>query len=91
MSGRIGHGPRMPPKKKLPPPKALMVLPTPHKLKDDDFLPNAIDFAPPQVFKNQRSGTPDSLRGGMRPYSPSIRPHIPLASSFDDLAVVPSP
>lgn len=91
MSGRMGPRQRMPPKKKLPPPKPLMVLPTPHKLKEDDFLPNAIDFAPPQVFKNQRAGTPDNLRGGLRPYSPSVRPHIPLASSFDDLAIVPSP
>ena len=95
MSGRPGPGPgprqRMPPKKKAPPPKALMTLPTPSKLKDDDFLPNAIDYAPPQVFKNQRSGTPDSGRGELRPYSPSVRPHVPLNSAFDDLAVVPSP
>lgn len=91
MSGRVGPRPRMPPKKKMPPPKPLLVLPTPHKLKDDDFLPNAIDFAPPQVFKNQRAGTPDSLRGGLRPYSPGVRPHVPLTSAFDDLAVVPSP
>ena len=90
MSGQVAHR-RPPPKKKLPPPKPLMVLPTPHKLKDDDFLPNAIDYAPPSVFKNQRSGTPDSLRGGLRPYSPSVRPHVPLTSSFDDLAVIPSP
>lgn len=90
MSGRMGPQHRIP-KKKLPAPKPLMLLPTPHKLKDDDFLPNAIDFAPPQVFKNQRAGTPDSLRGGMRPYSPSVRAHVPLTSSFDDLAVIPSP
>lgn len=91
MSGRMGPPRRGPPKKQLPPPKPLMLLPTPHKIKGDDFLPNAIDFAPPQVFKNQRSGTPDSLRGGLRPYSPSVRPHVPLTSSFDDLAAVPSP
>lgn len=91
MSGQMGPRQRMPPKKKQPPPKPLMTLPTPHKLKDDDFLPNAIDFAPPQIFKNQRSGTPDSMRGGLRPYSPSVRPHVPLNSSFDDLASVPSP
>jgi len=91
MSGRVGPQSRKPPKKKQPPPKPLMALPTPHKLKDDDFLPNAIDYAPPQIFKNQRSGTPDNLRGGLRPYSPSVRPHVPLTSSFDDLAAVPSP
>lgn len=91
MSGRAGPRQRVPPKKKPPPPKPLMTLPTPHKLKDDDFLPNAIDFAPPQVFRNQRAGTPDNLRGSLRPYSPSVRAHVPLTSSFDDLAVVPSP
>ncbi|OAP54524.1 hypothetical protein AYL99_10972 [Fonsecaea erecta] len=88
-SGRYGGYPRMPPKKNLPPPKPLHVLPTPAKLKEDTFLP--IDFAPPQKIHNQRSGTPDSLRGGLRPYSPAVRAHIPLASSFDDLAVIPSP
>ncbi|KIX95148.1 uncharacterized protein Z520_09064 [Fonsecaea multimorphosa CBS 102226] len=88
-SGRYGGHPRMPPKKNLPPPKPLNVLPTPSKLKEDTFLP--IDFAPPQKIYNQRAGTPDSLRGGLRPYSPAVRAHIPLASSFDDLAVIPSP
>ncbi|KAK5104275.1 hypothetical protein LTS08_002162 [Lithohypha guttulata] len=89
--GQAGYGRRPPPKKNLPPPKPLQMLPTPHKLKDDDFLPNVLDFAPPQVFRNQRSGTPDSLRGGLRPYSPSVKAHVPLNSSFDDLAVIPSP
>ena len=84
-----GAGPRMLPQKRLPPPKALSVLPTPSKLKEDTFIP--IDFAPPKKFHNQRSGTPDSLRGGMRPYSPTVKAHIPLASSFDDLAMIPSP
>ncbi len=88
-SGRPGGQPRMPPKKNLPPPQALNLLPTPHKLKEDTFIP--IDFAPPKKISNQRSGTPDSLRGGQRQYSPSVRAHIPLASSFDDLAVIPSP
>jgi hypothetical protein len=87
MSGRYG-GPRMAPKKKLPPPKALHVLPTPHKLKEDTFIP--IDFAPPKKFSNQRAGTPDSPRGGLRPYSPGMKANI-LASSYDDLAVMPSP
>lgn len=89
-SGRPGMAPpSMRPKKKLPPPKPLNVLPTPHMLKDDLFLPT--DFAPPQKFQNQRSGTPDSLRGGVRTYRPGVRAHVPLASSFDDLAVIPSP
>lgn len=91
-SGRYGPpGRRGPPKKNLPPPKPLMALPTPHMMKDDSFLTHMpIDYAPPGAFKGQRSGTPDSLRGEMKPYR-AQRAHIPLVSSFDDLAVMPSP
>ena len=91
-SGRYGPpGRRGPPKRNMPPPKPLMALPTPHMLKDDSFLTHLpIDFAPPAAFKQQRAGTPDSLRGEMKPYK-AQRAHIPLASSFDDLAVMPSP
>ncbi|EXJ82119.1 hypothetical protein A1O1_08188 [Capronia coronata CBS 617.96] len=84
-----GHHPHLTPKKKLPPPKPLNILPTPHLLDGDSFLP--IDFAPPQRFQKQRAGTPDSPRGGVRPYSPVTPAHLALASSFDDLAVIPSP
>ena len=31
------------------------------------------------------------MRGGQRPYSPSVSPHVPLASAFDELAVLPTP
>ena len=86
-SGR--NGPGVMPKKALPPPAALKVLPTPHKLKDEDYLP--IDFAPPDLAKAMRSGRPASPLGGSRPYSPALPAHTPLASSFDDLAVMPSP
>ena len=80
----------MPAKKKnLPPPKPLHVLPTPHMLKDDIILP--IDFAPPSRSKQSRAGTPDSLKGGLRPYSPAVPAHLPLMSSFDELAPMPSP
>jgi hypothetical protein len=95
-SGRYGHpygrpGPRKP-KKKMPPPKALNILPTPSKLKDDTFLlDQAVDFAPPTKAFLQRAGTPDSLRGGKRAYSPSVKAFVPMASSFDDLSVMPSP
>ena len=94
-SARYGPGgpgglPRGPPKKKAPPPKALRVLPTPHLLKEDAFaLP--IDFAPPTSAKERQAGRPESPRGGTRPYSPHVRPHTPLARSYDDLAVMPSP
>ena len=88
-SGRPGPR-RPPPKKKLPPPSPLRVLPTPHMLKEDAFaLP--IDFAPPTGAKDRRAGVPESPRGGSRPFSPAVRAHTPLATSYDDLAVMPSP
>lgn len=88
-SGRIRGPNQGPPKKKAPPPAPLQVLPTPYLLKDDMMIP--IDFAPPSSYKGRRAGTPDSLKGGLRPYSPALPAHLPLASSFDDLAVMPSP
>lgn len=90
-SGQWGSQPRRPPvKKKLPPPKPLHNLPTPHLLKDDSAL--SLDYAPPSAFRDQRAGTPDSsLRGGLRPYSPARPARNPLASSYDDLSVMPSP
>jgi hypothetical protein len=90
-SGRAGSAMGgMPAKKKhLPPPKPLHALPTPHLLKDDVILP--IDYAPPSRSREQRVGTPDGLRGGLRPYSPAVPAHLPLASSFDELAAMPSP
>ena len=97
-SGQYGYGRppprRMPPKKKqMPMPKALNVLPTPSALKDDTFLLDmAVDFAPPDRAKMQRSGTPNSRRAGeQRSYSPSVRAFTPLQSSYDDLAMLPSP
>ncbi|KAF2740686.1 hypothetical protein EJ04DRAFT_162554 [Polyplosphaeria fusca] len=87
MSGRI-PGPRRP----LPPPSNLQSLPTPHMLKEDSMVFNPIDFAPPVSIRELQNGRrPDSPLGAPRPYSPSVRPHTPLASSFDDLAVMPSP
>ena len=86
----LASGGRPPPRKKLPPPQALRVLPTPHMIKEDAFaLP--IDFAPPTGAKERRAGVPESPRGGMRPYSPALRSFTPLARSTDDLACMPSP
>ncbi|KAF1955524.1 hypothetical protein CC80DRAFT_369908, partial [Byssothecium circinans] len=89
MSGRMGPaGPRKP----LPPPSALNALPTPSQLKDDTALFNAMDFAPPVSFRERQNGIrPDSPLGNPRPYSPAFRPATPLASAYDDLAVMPSP
>lgn len=86
VSGRLpGRGPRKP----APPPSPLHVLPSPHLLKDDmSVLP--IDYAPGKSYKDQREGRPETPKGGLRPYTP-MRAHTPLVSSFDDLAVIPSP
>jgi len=91
-SGRFGPSGRGTPKKQLPPPMPLNVLPTPHMLKDDNFaIFNSMDFAPPTSAKDRQFGRPESPRGGLRPYSPAIPAHMPLQSSFDDLAAMPSP
>ena len=88
--GRPGQRP--PPKKKLPPPKALTSLPTPHMLKDDSALLNPIDFAPPTSFRETQNGRrPDSPMGIQRPYRPAVKAYSPLAPAFDDLAPIPSP
>lgn len=83
---------RGPPKKPLPPPSTLSSLPTPAALKDDAHIFNPIDFAPPPTFRDMQAGRrPDSPMGVERPYSPSVRSHTPLATAFDELAVIPSP
>lgn len=87
MSGRIPQ-----PRRPMAPPQTLQSLPTPAKLKEDSMVFNPIDFAPPVSIRDLQNGMrPDSPLGAPRPYSPSVRPHTPLASSFDDLAVMPSP
>ncbi|KAI9866702.1 MAG: hypothetical protein M1830_005914 [Pleopsidium flavum] len=89
-SSRCGPAGRGPQRKAMPPPAPLRVLPTPHLLQEDSFvLP--IDFAPPTSYKDRQAGRPASPLGGMRPYSPMLPAHLPLASSFDDLSVMPSP
>nr|POE85558.1 hypothetical protein CFP56_43874 [Quercus suber] len=77
------------PKKQLPPPKNLVGLPTPHKMGYDNAIASPIDFAPPTTFRDMQNGLrPDSPS---RAYSPSVRAYTPLASSFDELQVMPSP
>ena len=89
--GRLGPRGVPPPKKRLPPPAPLTTLPTPHKLKEDSHIFSAIDFAPPTSFRDKQLGRPDSPLGVQRPFSPAVSAHTPLASSFDDLSVMPSP
>lgn len=89
-SDRFGHPARGSSRPALPPPGPLRILPSPHLIKEDSFgIP--IDFAPPTSYKDRQAGRPDSPKGGMRPYSPMLPAHLPLASSFDDLSVMPSP
>ncbi|KDB24710.1 hypothetical protein H109_03448 [Trichophyton interdigitale MR816] len=85
-SGRIPH-PRQ--KKPLPPPSPLHILPTPHKLKDDTFLP--IDFAPGPRARDRQAGQPETPLGGLQHYNLMVPSHSPLVSSFDELPSVPSP
>jgi len=90
-SASAGFGaPRGASRRPPPLPKPLNVLPTPHLLKEDSFA-MPIDFAPPSTYKERAAGRPESPRGGSRPFSPLVSAHLPLASSFDDLSVMPSP
>jgi hypothetical protein len=80
------------PKRPLPPPSALSTLPTPSKLRDDSFaIFNSTDFAPPPTFKDQARGRSQSPMGERRPYQLNTPVATPLASSFDDMAALPSP
>jgi len=86
-SGRMPG--RTQPRRPMEPPKPLNLLPTPAMISEDAFTSPHM-FAPP-VRINRDESDSSSLRGGVRPYSPSVSPHVPLASAFDDLAVMPSP
>lgn len=92
-SGRMGpgaynNGPRRP----MPPPAALNSLPTPSKLRDDSFaLMGAIDFAPPQTYRDRAAGRSESPLGERRPYSPAVPAFAPVVSAFEELAPIPSP
>ncbi|KAK6336018.1 hypothetical protein TWF730_003390 [Orbilia blumenaviensis] len=80
-------------RKNAVPEEPLLILPTPHLLKDDSFV-SPIAFAPAPRSKEFRNGTESevgSAFGGVRPYSPSVRAHTPLASAFDELSVLPTP
>ncbi|KLJ05382.1 hypothetical protein EMPG_11141 [Blastomyces silverae] len=80
----------MPRKPQLPPPGPLHILPSAHKLKDDTMI-LPIDFAPGPTYKDRKAGRSETPQGGLRPYVPTRPGHIPLASSYDDLAAMPSP
>ncbi|KAF7115244.1 hypothetical protein CNMCM5793_001671 [Aspergillus hiratsukae] len=82
-------GPRAP-RKPMPPPSPLQVLPSPHLLKDDSFM-MAADYAPGMNFKDKREGRAETPLGGLRPYTPVAPARTPLASAFDELAAIPSP
>ena len=89
-SGRMG--PPGPARRPMPPPAALNTLPTPSKLRDDNFaIFNAMDFAPPKTFRDRAAGRSESPLGERRPYSPAVPSFVPTVSAFDDLAPMPSP
>lgn len=90
-AGSAGAFGRAPPKKRLPPPAALNTLPTPSKLTDDSALLNAMDFAPPELFRDQAAGRSQSPLGERRPYKPAHAAASPLVTAFEELAVLPSP
>ncbi|KFA80497.1 hypothetical protein S40288_02077 [Stachybotrys chartarum IBT 40288] len=91
-SSASGTMSRRQPKKQLPPPAALTTLPTPSKLKDDSFaILNAIDFAPPDNFRDQAAGRSQSPLGERRAYSPQVPVSSPLVTAFDELGALPSP
>jgi hypothetical protein len=102
-SGRFNQGPagprpssaassNMSQRRPMPPPAALSTLPTPSKLRDDSFaLMNSIEFAPPPSYKERQRGRSQSPLGERRPYSPSVPPYKPLASTYDELPSIPSP
>ncbi|POR39642.1 Uncharacterized protein TPAR_00168 [Tolypocladium paradoxum] len=79
------------PRKHLPPPTDLKTLPTPSKLRDDAFALNAIDFAPPDSFREHVAGRSQSPLGERRPYQPKVPVASPLVTAFDELAALPSP
>ena len=90
-SGRYGPNARGPAPRPIPPPAALPTLPTPHLLANADVLALPMDFAPPSSYRERAAGRPDSPRSEMRPYSPRVPAHVPLASAFSDLPAMPSP
>lgn len=86
-SSRAG-GPRKP----MPPPADLSTLPTPSKLKDDSFaIFNAMDFAPPETYKDRVRGRSQSPAGERRPYRMNVPAHSPLVNAFEELPTLPSP
>lgn len=78
------------PRKPMAAPAPLHLLPSPSMFTDDAFA-SPIMFAPPSRIPSEGGPESPSLRGGVRPYSPSVSPHVPLASAFDELAVLPNP
>ncbi|GFF25451.1 hypothetical protein IFM58399_01038 [Aspergillus lentulus] len=82
-------GPRAP-RKPMPPPSPLQVLPSPHLLKEDSLM-IAAEYAPGMNFKDKKEGRAETPLGGLRPYTPVAPARTPLASAFDELAPIPSP
>ncbi|KAF8474959.1 hypothetical protein BDZ91DRAFT_286410 [Kalaharituber pfeilii] len=90
-AGRAGSPYGQPPRRPMPPPSPLQNLPTPSQLGEDAFA-SPIAFAPrPRVQDVVTGRDTPALRPGERPYSPTVAPHIPLASAFDELPTLMAP
>jgi hypothetical protein len=51
----------------------------------------AIDFAPPDSFKELAAGRSQSPAGERRPYMLKVPVHTPLMNAFEELPSLPSP
>ena len=78
------------PRRPIEPPKPLNLMPTPGKLTEDAFASPHM-FAPAVRIVRDESSDANNRLGGVRPYSPAVAPHVPLASAFEELPVMPSP
>ncbi|MCJ1308334.1 hypothetical protein MMC25_001987 [Agyrium rufum] len=87
-SARYGRGPQARPP---PMPEALITLPTPHLLAKADVLSIPMDFAPPTTYRDRAAGRQANPKPELRPYSPAVPAHTPLASAFEELPYMPSP
>jgi len=98
-SGRMYGPPAMMGARGRPAPQVLRpivplhILPSPHLLTEEAFA-SPIGFAPgPRArdYQNNTASETGSLRGGVRPYSPTVRAHTPLVSSLEELNALPNP
>lgn len=89
-SSASGQGGRPQQRRPMAPPGPLNLLPTPSKISEDSFFSPHM-FAPAVRIQRDDAVDNSTLHGGQRPYSPAVPAHVPLASAFDELPIMPSP